>query len=110
MPVDIDAVKLQLAMAFGQGAGTMLANAEALQTLLAEEGDIIGNALGNWSASHWAFTELVRTLGQLSATRAAMGGSAEIRWADIAESLPAALGRCPCLDTAARVRRPNAKR
>jgi len=107
MPGNIDGVKLQLAMAFGQGAGAMLATAEALETLLAEEGQILVNAMGNWNASHWAFIELVRTLGQLSAARAAVGGSAQIRWADIVASLPAVMDLCPCLEAGAR-RTPNA--
>lgn len=110
MPAEIDAVKLQLAMAFGQGAGAMLANAEALETLLAEEGEILVNAMGNWNASRWAFIELLRTLGQLSAAHAAAGGSAEIRWTDIAPSIAPVLTLCPCLEPGARRRKPNAGR
>jgi hypothetical protein len=110
MPAEIDAVKLQLAMAFGQGAGTMLATAEALETLLAEEGEILVNAMGSWSASRWAFTELVRTLGQLSAAHAAAAGSAEIRWTDIAPSIAGVLSLCPCFDVGGRSRRPSAGR
>ena len=106
MPAEIDAVKLQLAMAFGQGAGAMLANAEALETLLAEEGEILVKAMANWNASRWAFVELVRILGQLSAAHAAMGGSAEIRWTDIAPSLDTVLTLCPCLEPGA-MRRPS---
>jgi hypothetical protein len=102
MPANIDGVKLQLAMAFGQGAGHMQAHAEALEQLLAEEGKVLSSAIGSWQASHWAFIELVRTLGQISATRAAMGGSALIRWADIAASLPAVMDICPCLAPARR--------
>jgi hypothetical protein len=98
---NVDTVKLQLAMAFGQGAGTMLANAEALETLLAEHGAILGSALTNWSASHWAFTELVRTLGQLSAARAAASGSPEIRWSDIEPSIAAVMEICPCISPGA---------
>ena len=109
MPVEIDGIKLQLAMAFGQGSGAMLANAQALETLLAEEGEILMNAMGNWNASRWAFTELVRILGQLSAAQAAARGAAEIEWTDIEASMPGVLGLCPCL-AGGRPRRPNAVR
>lgn len=98
MPTNIDTVKLQLAMAFGQGAGSMMATPEALETLLEDQGAIITGAMGNWNASHWAFIELVRRLGQMSAARAAVGGSALIRWTDIAPSLPGVMEICPCLD------------
>jgi hypothetical protein len=97
MLAEHEAVKLQLAMAFGQGAGAMLANAEALDRLLAERGDILVNAMGNWNASRWPFIELVRLLGQVSAARAAAAGSAEIRWVDVAESIVPVLDLCPCL-------------
>jgi hypothetical protein len=110
MPSSIESVKLQLAMAFGQGAGAMLANTEALETLLAEEGEVLTRAMTDWNASHWAFTELVRVLGQLSAAHAAAAGSAEIRWPDIAASLQAVMTLCPCLEPGARLRNPNAGR
>jgi hypothetical protein len=104
MPADIDAVKLQLAMAFGQGAGAMLATPEALDTLLAEEGQILANAFGNWSANRWPFIQLVRTLGQLSAAHAAAGGSAEIRWSDIQPSIRPVMDLCPCQEAGPRQR------
>jgi hypothetical protein len=110
MPAETDSVKLQLAMAFGQGAGAMLANAQALETLLAEQGDILTNAIGNWNESRWAFIELVRILGQLSATHAAVGGSAEIRWIDIQPSLAHVLTLCPCREAGPQRRRPDAQR
>ena len=50
----------------------------------------------NWNESHWAFTHLVRTLGQVSATKAAVDGSAAIRWSDIDESLAGVMAICPC--------------
>ena len=93
---NIEAVKLQLAMAFGQGAGAMLATPEALEALLAQEGDVLNRAMRNWNESRWAFTQLVRTLGQVSATNAAMSGSAEIRWSDISKSLGPVMTACPC--------------
>ena len=102
MPADIEAVKLQLAMAFGQGAGAMLANPDALQRLFTDNEHIITNALPDWEASQWAFTALVRNLGQLSAVRAAAAGRAEISWPDIEELLPETLQLCPCLGIRAR--------
>jgi len=98
MPAQIDSVKLRLAMAFGQGAGVLLATDEALERLLSEKGDMLANATVDWNASRWAFTELVRTLGQLSAARAAAEGSAEIQWTHIEASLEAVLSLCPCID------------
>lgn len=96
MLAENEAVRLQLAMAFGQGAGAMLANAEALDRLLAERGDLLTNALANWQASRWPFIELVRVLGQISAARAASAGSPEIRWVDIEASIAPVLSICPC--------------
>jgi hypothetical protein len=97
MPADIEAVKLQLAMAFGQGAGAMLAKPDALQQLFTDNEHIITKAMADWEASQWAFTALVRLLGQLSAARAAAAGRAEIESSDIDEPLPELLGLCPCL-------------
>src|SRR6188508_2070074 len=102
MPADLEAVKLQLAMAFGQGAGAMLARPDALHRLFTGNEKIITNALSDWEASQWAFTALVRLLGQLSATRAAAAGRMEIDWPDIDECLPETLGLCPCLSMKAR--------
>lgn len=94
----IDGVKLQMAMAFGQGAGVMLAEEEALEQLLSTEIEMVERAAGNWSTFHWAFLTLLRALGQISAVRAAHAGRASIRWVDIEASLPAVLGPCPSLE------------
>ena len=102
MADNVDTVKLQLAMAFGQGAGTMRAHADALESLLSKEGAVLTLALRDWNGSHWAFTELVRLLGQHSATRAIVGRSALIRWVDIKASLPVIMDLCPCIDHARR--------
>ncbi len=53
--------------------------------------------MGNWKANRWAFTELVRTLGQMSAANAAVAGSAEIRWSDIPKSFAAGDDDLPVL-------------
>ena len=98
MPGQNDTMRLQLAMAFGQGTGSMIADADALDRLLSEQVKTITNASGNWNSSHWAFIELVRRLGQMSAARAAMERSAVIRWEHIAWAIPAVMELCPCLD------------
>jgi hypothetical protein len=94
----IDGVKLQMAMAFGQGAGAMLAEEEALEKLLSAETEMVERAAAKWSTFHWAFLTLLRTLGQISAVRAAHAGRARIRWVDIELSLSAVLGPCPSLE------------
>lgn len=91
-----ETVTLQLAMAFGQGAGSMLARPEAIEGLLTKSNAIVDTAVANWDTDPWPFIVLVRMLGQLSATRAAAAGRAEIAAGDITRSLPAAVGLCPC--------------
>jgi len=98
MPAEINGTKLQLAMAFGQGAGVMLADAQALEGLFAEHADLLDNAMRNWDSSRWAFVELMRLLGQISAARAAARGSAHIDNIDISAALEPVLGLCPCRD------------
>ena len=98
MAASIDGVKLQMAMAFGQGAGAMLAEEEALEKLLSSEMEMVERAAGKWSTFHWAFLSLLRTLGQVASVRAAQDGRVRIRWVDIELSLPAVLGPCPSLE------------
>ena len=93
---DVELVKLQMAMAFGQGAGSMLAAEEAIGQMFASNSDIVDRAIQDWDQSRWAFIELMRVLGQMAAVRAAMAGQGYIRWMDIEGALPAALGLCPC--------------
>jgi hypothetical protein len=91
-----DTIRLQLAMAFGQGAGSMLANAEATEFALSSNGELIDRAVADWPASKFAFIELVRLLGQIAATHAAMDGKAEIEREHIQAALPAVMAPCPC--------------
>lgn len=98
MPGNIDGVKLQMAMAFGQGAGVMFADEEALERLLVQENQMVERATAQWPTFRWAFLDLVRVLGQVSAARAAHAGNARIRWTDIEGSLPVVLGPCPSLE------------
>ena len=96
---DLELIKLQMAMAFGQGAGSMLAAEEAIGQMFSANSTIVDRAMKDWDASRWAFTELMRVLGQVSAVRAAMDGSGYIRYVHIEAALPAALGLCPCKET-----------
>lgn len=103
MTENVEMVKLQLAMAFGQGAGSMLADSDALRSLLDENGDILKTAMGNWNDSRWAFVELIRVLGQHAASNACGAGHPRIQWPDIKRAIPVVMIECPCVD---RVRRP----
>lgn len=95
--IPIDAMHLQLAMAFGQGAGTMLASEECLTFLLQEEQSLIEQARITWTASRPAFAYLVRLLGQMAAVNAAADGRAEIGVQDVQKCLSAVLAPCPCI-------------
>ena len=103
MTENVELVKLQLAMAFGQGAGSMLAETDALKTLLDEDGDILKNAMGNWKDSQWAFVELMRVLGQHASASACAAGHWRIKYTDLKHAIPAVMVDCPCVD---RLRRP----
>jgi hypothetical protein len=88
-------------MAFGQGTGVMIASHEALNHLLSgNSGLIIDRAASNWDASHWAFVELTRLLGQLSASHAAARNSAVIQPEDIDACMHVMIDLCPCDDVA----------
>lgn len=97
MPSDPrEIVRLQLAMAFGQGAGCMLANAEALSYAFSEHSELIERAARDWTNSKFAFLELVRLLGQSGAAFAAADGCAEIGPDHLRRAFPGVLGMCPC--------------
>ena len=98
MTENVELVKLQLAMAFGQGAGSMLAETDALKSLLDENGDILKNAMANWDDSQWAFVELMRVLGQHSAAAACGSGHWRIKYTDLKHAIPAVMVDCPCVD------------
>jgi hypothetical protein len=91
-----DAIRLQMAMAFGQGAGSMLASPEALSFALSGNADMIERAAGDWTASKPTFIYLVRVLGQIAAARAAMDGVAEIEPRHVEAGLTGVLQVCPC--------------
>ena len=100
MPQSIETIRLQLAMAFGQGTGVMIASHEALNHLLSGNSGLIDRAASNWDASHWAFVELTRLLGQLSASHAAARNSAVIQPEDINACIHVMIDLCPCDDLA----------
>jgi hypothetical protein len=100
MPQSIETIRLQLAMAFGQGTGVMIASHEALSHLLSGNSGLIDRAAANWDASHWAFVELTRLLGQLAASHAAASHSAVIRPQDIDACIQVMIDLCPCDDVA----------
>jgi hypothetical protein len=92
----VDEMQLQLAMAFGQGTGAMTASPEALAFALSKNAALIRRARGDWQASRYAFTELVRRLGQASATLAIVDGRPEIAEEHVKRGLDIVLGVCPC--------------
>jgi len=92
-----EGIQLQLAMAFGQGSGTMMASTEALSFALSEQKDVIDRAAGDWAASKYTLFELVRLVGQIAAVHAAHDAKAEIEIKHVRIAIPAALGVCPCL-------------
>src|SRR5262245_56560466 len=98
MPASIDTIRFQLAMAFGQGAGAMVANHDALSMLLSTQGALISRAASDWEATQWALIAFARLLGQLAATHAAAHNSAVIRTQDITAYIDLLLDMCPCHD------------
>lgn len=92
----IDDLQLQLAMAFGQGAGAMTASPEALSFALSNNAALIRRARADWAASRFAFIELVRRLGQVSATHAIMDKKSEIGKKHVIDGLRIILPICPC--------------
>jgi len=95
----LELIRLQVAMAFGQGAGAMLASHDALKFLLTEHGAVLERASRDWKAARFAFVDLMRVLGQIAATIAAMDGHWQIEKQHIKQAVPTALGPCPCEDS-----------
>jgi hypothetical protein len=93
-----ETVRLQMMMAFGQGAGSMRASLDAIQWLMTDpstSGDI-DRAAANWDASKWAFLDLIRVLGQIAATKAAVAGDWQIERTHLEQAIPAVRIGCPC--------------
>ncbi len=98
----LDVIRLQAAMAFGQGAGAMLASPDAIQLLLERQGHLLENAARDWERSWFPFIELTRVMGQIAAARAAVNGRWQIGPEDVEGALQVALGPCPCISAARR--------
>lgn len=62
---------LQLAMAFGQGTGTMLATEEAVKTALASLTAYLEKSSVRWNRDSLKFIEYARALGTVAAVAAA---------------------------------------
>lgn len=91
-----DEVRLQLAVAFGQGTGTIPTSPEALSFALEQNTDLIRRAQGEWATWRFAFLDLVKRLGQVSATLAIMDRQPEIGRKHVEEGLQVVIPVCPC--------------
>ena len=89
-------MQLQLAVAFGQGTGVMPASPEALAFALDEKAALIRRARADWAASRPAFLDLVRRVGQVSATLAIVDRAPEIGRKHIESGLAIVAPVCPC--------------
>lgn len=76
----------------------MLASPDALNFLVTDQAGLIERAAKDWKASRFAFIELVRVLGQIAATNAAVDKVWEIERRHVEQALPAAFSPCPCLE------------
>lgn len=97
MPDDKQSIELQLAMAFGQGTGTMMADPDALVFALDEQRTVIDRAARDWTATKHTLFELVRLIGQIAAVHAALDKKPAIEKKHVDIAIPVALQVCPCL-------------
>ena len=91
------AIQLQLAMAFGQGTGTMMADPDAIVFALSDQEETIERAARDWTGTKHTLFELVRLIGQIAAVQAAMDKKPQIEKKHVQIAIPVALGVCPCL-------------
>ena len=91
-------IQLQLAMAFGQGTGTMMADPDAIVFALSDQGTTIERAARDWNGTKHTLFELVRLIGQIAAVQAAMDKKPQIEKKHVLIAIPVALGVCPCLE------------
>jgi hypothetical protein len=94
--LSVEEMQLQLAVAFGQGTGAIPASPDALGFALSSSAVLIRRARGDWDASRHAFVDLVRRMGQISATLAIAGGKAEIGRPHVRAALKIVNPICPC--------------
>jgi hypothetical protein len=97
MAISVEDIRLQLAMAFGQGSSTLGVTSDALSTVMASNAEMIETARGTWDASSFPFLDLVRRLGQISATLAIMDGEPEIKSAHVLKGITIVSKICPCV-------------
>ena len=102
---DLQAIGFQLAMAFGQGAGTMLATSRALQAAFKPYDSAVRNRLGNWADAELRAVAFARALGHVAAVHAAGRGHCVIDVEDVEYGLDAVrrnelrpLGACDLTD------------
>jgi hypothetical protein len=80
-------IGLQLAMAFGQGAGTMLATPRALMAAFNTYAEAFTDRAESWSAFELRAVEYARALGQVAAWTAVDNGRCIIDLADVRAAL-----------------------
>jgi hypothetical protein len=104
-PSDFETMTWQLAMAFGQGAGTMLATSAAVSEAIAPYRQYLTGNTGSWNSVALLFIEYTRALGRLAMVNAASRGAAVIDAADVKKALLSIrgnqlfpLGPCNCLE------------
>jgi len=76
-------IGLQLAMAFGQGAGALLATAEALETAFDTYAEAFDDRAAEWHAFELRAIEYSRALGQVAAWTAMSNGRCIIDAKDV---------------------------
>jgi hypothetical protein len=79
----LETIAYQLAMAFGQGSGTMLATPGAVKAAFESFRDGVEQRAGNWDTHALLFIEFARALGTLAAAHAVRDNSPVIRQADV---------------------------
>jgi hypothetical protein len=92
-----EAIQLQLAVAFGQGTGAMMADPDAILFALSEQRTTIERAARDWTSTKHTLFQLVRLIGQIAAVHAAMDKKPQIEKAHVVIAIPIALEVCPCL-------------
>jgi hypothetical protein len=80
-------IELHIAMAIGQGAGTMLATSRALMAVFDSYGDAIKDSVARWGDIHLRTAEYARALGQIAAHVAIANGHCVIEYEDMQSAI-----------------------
>ena len=98
-----ETISWQLAMAFGQGAGNLVATPGAVSAAMAPFRETFSNNVTSWDDWSLKAIAFARTLGQCAATRAVTEGAAVISSAHVGWALETVgnnaimpLGQCNC--------------